>query len=103
MPHRADRLRAGQEAALRDYDRVARADARAPRGDPARSVDRVGHAARRQRQSARARRRDAGTGAQGDADRLARVETMSEEEKVDVAPGPPMDEEREDDSSAYQL
>ena len=55
MPHRADRLRRRQEAAGRDHDRDAAADPRAARRDRPRSVDRLGRAARRQPQGARAR------------------------------------------------
>src|SRR6185436_15274650 len=98
VPHRHDRLRRRQEAARRDHDREAAADARAAREDRRRSLDRVGRPARRQPQGPRPRRRDDGAGAQGHEDRVPGA-AMSEDEKQ---PGAPLAEE-EADESAYKI
>src|SRR3954470_11620216 len=100
MPHRADRLRRRQEAARRDHDREAAPDPREARAARSRSVVRVGRAARRQSQSARARRGDDGEGARGDEDRISRVPIMSDEIITPEAEPALPDEE---EPSAYKI
>src|SRR5688572_28680255 len=115
MPHRADRLRAGQETAGGHHHRETHAAPRAPRRDRPQSVDRLGRAAPGESSGAGARRRDAGARARRDEDRLSRVARMSDEEiQPEAASAQPADfsdeqraplQETDDDRdpAAYQL
>src|SRR4028119_2211110 len=117
MPHRADRLRAGQEAPGRHRDRVARPDPRPPRRDPARSGHRLGRVAPGESRGTGARGGNAHARARGDEDRLSRVARMSgigDEEKVEsggdaavtdapAAAEAPQVAQEERDESAYKV
>src|SRR5882724_4381695 len=113
MPHGGHRLRRRQETADRDHGGEAAPHPREARRDRRQSRVRLGRAARREPQGARAGRGDAGAGARGDEDRLPRVPMSDQDNQSDVVSlksegdAPPTPDHllptEEEESTAYKV